>query len=109
MKTIIAIFLAMTSTFCYYSYGCGSYQPVCGTNGVTYSNACACQEASVEIAYYTSCNTYKTYSYSQPSYYSYSSPSYSYYNDCNYGFGCNNNYYNYGGYYTPMSYVGSSA
>lgn len=34
---------------------CSSYNPVCGTNGVTYINVCKCREAKVDVGYYGSC------------------------------------------------------
>lgn len=34
-----------------------SYKPVCGSNGVTYTNTCKCQEARVDVNYPGACRT----------------------------------------------------
>lgn len=34
---------------------CDSYNPVCGTNNVTYQNVCKCREARVDVGYYGVC------------------------------------------------------
>lgn len=38
------------------SEDCTSYNPVCGTNGVTYRNACSCRKAKVDVGYTGVCN-----------------------------------------------------
>lgn len=35
--------------------GCEGYNPVCGTNGVTYTNSCTCKEANVDVGYPGAC------------------------------------------------------
>ena len=30
---------------------CNSFNPVCGTNGVTYANACQCRELKIDVGY----------------------------------------------------------
>lgn len=34
---------------------CEGYDPVCGTNGVTYANVCKCKEANVDVGYHGAC------------------------------------------------------
>lgn len=34
---------------------CNSYNPVCGTDGITYTNVCKCREAKVDVGYQGAC------------------------------------------------------
>ena len=91
-KLILLISLiALTSQYNYSN--CSLNAPVCGSNNITYQNACLCQQASVQVAYATSCTTTQTTYLSN----TLAAPLY----NLNYGYGRNlynnhNHYYGYG-------------
>lgn len=54
--TLVLVLSTITS----YGYGgCSGYSPVCGSNGITYNNACQCRQARVQVAYAQSCTKTK--------------------------------------------------
>lgn len=54
MIKIFALSFMILSTL---SGECNSWNPVCGTNGVTYANVCQCREARIDVGYKGACNT----------------------------------------------------
>lgn len=56
LTTLFVMIAAMSA----YS-DCNSYKPVCGSNHVTYQNACMCQKAKVTVSYGGSCHRRRQY------------------------------------------------
>ena len=53
------IFVVLTTMSAYSD--CNSYKPVCGSNHVTYQNACMCQKARVNVSYGGRCRRRRAY------------------------------------------------
>ena len=52
MKNLFVFSILILKTI---SRDCNTYNPVCGSNGVTYQNSCKCREAKVDIGYHGAC------------------------------------------------------
>ena len=85
-----------------YDNDCGSYRPVCGSNGITYNNACLCLRAHVRVVSRTVCRTTTTRSISYRPQYQYTPVSYS--TGCGGYSGLNYDNYSYGNYGTNSNY-----
>jgi hypothetical protein len=88
-----------------YDNDCGSYRPVCGSNGITYNNACLCLKAHVKVVSRTVCRTTTTRSISyrpQIQQYQYTPVSYS--TGCGGYSGLNYDNYSYGNYGDNFNY-----